>query len=125
CARPRSSILVVSGGDTVFFFQAEDGIRDWSVTGVQTCALPICRHQGPPAARTRLGGDEGGFRRRGSGRTGCEDVRGRHSHGGGGGGRGAGGGRGGGEGGGGEMRCENERARERGKEESGRDRVVR
>src|SRR5258706_10850907 len=30
-------------GDTVwaFFFQAEDGIRDWSVTGVQTCALPI------------------------------------------------------------------------------------
>ena len=29
------------GGDFVFFFQAEDGIRDWSVTGVQTCALPI------------------------------------------------------------------------------------
>ena len=27
----------------VFFFQAEDGIRDWSVTGVQTCALPISR----------------------------------------------------------------------------------
>src|SRR5260370_26482570 len=27
----------------VFFFQAEDGIRDSSVTGVQTCALPICR----------------------------------------------------------------------------------
>src|SRR5262249_59058592 len=26
-----------------FFFQAEDGIRDWSVTGVQTCALPISR----------------------------------------------------------------------------------
>src|SRR5262249_58497120 len=26
----------------VFLFQAEDGIRDWSVTGVQTCALPIC-----------------------------------------------------------------------------------
>src|SRR5207237_6363185 len=25
-----------------FFFQAEDGIRDSSVTGVQTCALPIC-----------------------------------------------------------------------------------
>src|SRR5438093_2935744 len=24
-----------------FFFQAEDGIRGWSVTGVQTCALPI------------------------------------------------------------------------------------
>src|SRR5262249_60063720 len=27
--------------DFFFFFQAEDGIRDWSVTGVQTCALPI------------------------------------------------------------------------------------
>src|SRR5256885_12131553 len=25
----------------VFFFQAEDGIRDYKVTGVQTCALPI------------------------------------------------------------------------------------
>src|SRR2546427_6567994 len=29
-----------------FFFQAEDGIRDLTVTGVQTCALPIsCIHQ--------------------------------------------------------------------------------
>src|SRR5207237_7412788 len=28
-----------------FFFQAEDGIRDSSVTGVQTCALPICLEQ--------------------------------------------------------------------------------
>src|SRR6266536_4475630 len=27
--------------DTLFFFQAEDGIRDPLVTGVQTCALPI------------------------------------------------------------------------------------
>src|SRR2546430_4882325 len=27
----------------VFFFQAEDGIRDLTVTGVQTCALPISR----------------------------------------------------------------------------------
>src|SRR5689334_24626971 len=26
---------------TLFFFQAEDGIRDGTVTGVQTCALPI------------------------------------------------------------------------------------
>src|SRR3712207_8915303 len=26
----------------MFFFQAEDGIRDIGVTGVQTCALPIC-----------------------------------------------------------------------------------
>src|SRR5262249_57720754 len=30
-----------------FFFQAEDGIRCWSVTGVQTCALPICGVFGP------------------------------------------------------------------------------
>src|SRR5258706_11876170 len=29
-----------------FFFQAEDGIRDWSVTGVQTCALPIYKGDG-------------------------------------------------------------------------------
>src|SRR2546430_11482553 len=28
--------------DGFFFFQAEDGIRDLTVTGVQTCALPIC-----------------------------------------------------------------------------------
>src|SRR5256885_4869325 len=28
-------------GDLLFFFQAEDGIRDYKVTGVQTCALPI------------------------------------------------------------------------------------
>src|SRR5947209_9564914 len=27
----------------IFFFQAEDGIRDIGVTGVQTCALPICK----------------------------------------------------------------------------------
>src|SRR5256885_12244191 len=26
-----------------FFVQAEDGIRDYKVTGVQTCALPICQ----------------------------------------------------------------------------------
>src|SRR5882757_3509023 len=29
-----------------FFFQAEDGIRDIGVTGVQTCALPISRGRG-------------------------------------------------------------------------------
>src|SRR5256886_5397864 len=31
---------------TYFFFQAEDGIRDLTVTGVQTCALPISNVQG-------------------------------------------------------------------------------
>ena len=30
-----------------FFFQAEDGIRDTSVTGVQTCALPILNFSSP------------------------------------------------------------------------------
>src|SRR2546426_6253052 len=29
-----------------FFFQAEDGIRDYKVTGVQTCALPISDRSG-------------------------------------------------------------------------------
>src|SRR5690606_41295968 len=31
-----------------FFFQAEDGIRDFHVTGVQTCALPILGGAGAP-----------------------------------------------------------------------------
>src|SRR2546426_11723462 len=35
----------------LFFFQAEDGIRDYKVTGVQTCALPISR--GAPAGGGR------------------------------------------------------------------------
>src|SRR5262249_57888781 len=39
-----------------FFFQAEDGIRDWSVTGVQTCALPIFE-LGIPAAPVSVRGD--------------------------------------------------------------------
>src|SRR2546430_6730526 len=36
CSMPKRSVEVL-------FFQAEDGIRDLTVTGVQTCALPICR----------------------------------------------------------------------------------
>src|SRR2546430_4668522 len=32
---------VLATVDAYFFFQAEDGIRDLTVTGVQTCALPI------------------------------------------------------------------------------------
>src|SRR5690606_39622290 len=35
-------------GVYVFFFQAEDGIRDFHVTGVQTCALPISGDDGAP-----------------------------------------------------------------------------
>src|SRR5256885_3824279 len=44
-----------------FFFQAEDGIRDYKVTGVQTCALPISGpgtaqpSPGPDRRRARLG----------------------------------------------------------------------
>src|SRR5688572_23748833 len=45
-----------------FFFQAEDGIRDLTVTGVQTCALPIsgtlrARRDGRRADRAQAGGD--------------------------------------------------------------------
>src|SRR5688572_32449646 len=36
-----------------FFFQAEDGIRDLTVTGVQTCALPISPIQGRDAQLAR------------------------------------------------------------------------
>src|SRR5256885_4172806 len=39
------TLYVAAYGDRLvvcfFFFQAEDGIRDYRVTGVQTCALPI------------------------------------------------------------------------------------
>src|SRR6266478_8272343 len=38
-----------------FFFQAEDGIRDLTVTGVQTCALPIFGRE----ERDETGSDEG------------------------------------------------------------------
>src|SRR5207247_4825722 len=50
-ARNRSIVV------GIFFFQAEDGIRDPLVTGVQTCALPIYRNRArrwserPSAAR--------------------------------------------------------------------------
>src|SRR5438132_14119499 len=36
-----------------FFFQAEDGIRDHCVTGVQTCALPILMIEGEAPGRRR------------------------------------------------------------------------
>src|SRR5256886_4213823 len=36
-----------SRASVLFFFQAEDGIRDLTVTGVQTCALPIFLHANP------------------------------------------------------------------------------
>src|SRR5256885_5767339 len=37
----KATAIVNCDGRFFFFFQAEDGIRDYKVTGVQTCALPI------------------------------------------------------------------------------------
>src|SRR2546426_8390595 len=48
-----------------FFFQAEDGIRDYKVTGVQTCALPISAPRRVPpwrGRRRRLRGRQGSGR---------------------------------------------------------------
>src|SRR5690606_39914026 len=39
--RYQSELYARGRDDLFFFFQAEDGIRDFHVTGVQTCALPI------------------------------------------------------------------------------------
>src|SRR5690606_40962277 len=44
--------MILSVVVSIFFFQAEDGIRDFHVTGVQTCALPICTTVGPAAVAT-------------------------------------------------------------------------
>src|SRR5262249_59684311 len=43
CINERSYRITFEASRCVssFFFQAEAGIRNWSVTGVQTCALPI------------------------------------------------------------------------------------
>src|SRR5690348_90577 len=41
--------LLLVAYEFVFFFQAEDGIRDGRVTGVQTCALPIWSRAGCPS----------------------------------------------------------------------------
>src|SRR5256885_5208487 len=48
-------LTTVAGADRLlsfFFFQAEDGIRDYKVTGVQTCALPIFTARSSPSAAT-------------------------------------------------------------------------
>src|SRR6266511_4443003 len=47
----------------VFFFQAEDGIRDFHVTGVQTCALPISGIDFEPGAPPGSVSGELGLRR--------------------------------------------------------------
>src|SRR2546429_4479340 len=53
-----------------FFFQAEDGIRDVAVTGVQTCALPIW----PPRAIPPEGGGGAAEGRRGTTSTSTETI---------------------------------------------------
>src|SRR2546429_2892625 len=58
--RLRAGVVGELEGCVVFFFfQAEDGIRDVAVTGVQTCALPICHvehaRRGVCARQSRLG----------------------------------------------------------------------
>src|SRR6195256_2222736 len=60
-APPRSPAILADAcaarpARTAFpsFFQAEDGIRDPSVTGVQTCALPICLHSRPASRRVEI-----------------------------------------------------------------------
>src|SRR5687767_15313002 len=45
-----------------FFFQAEDGIRDKLVTGVQTCALPISRASDSQRARSSRARNAAWFR---------------------------------------------------------------
>src|ERR1019366_3756403 len=45
-ARGAENDVLARDPGCICFFQAEDGIRDWSVTGVQTCALPIWMLEG-------------------------------------------------------------------------------
>src|SRR2546429_6041276 len=54
---PSAGVSASSSSDIIrrFFFQAEDGIRDVAVTGVQTCALPIFLHETTPAPQDKLG----------------------------------------------------------------------
>src|SRR5437867_2981926 len=67
---------MTSGGGVCvcfFFFQAEDGIRDRTVTGVQTCALPISRLPRAQGGRARRLGESPVLRP--GGRTGGGDAR--------------------------------------------------
>src|SRR6266511_3188468 len=57
-AVPDRFLSRASGGGFYFFFQADDGIRDFHVPGVQTCALPISaghRRRDRLAPRQRAG----------------------------------------------------------------------
>src|SRR5699024_11602015 len=71
CHLPTSAVISCECNSTFnrfsfFFFQAEDGIRDRNVTGVQTCALPISdrgeRLRGDPDDGTEAAGEGPGER---------------------------------------------------------------
>src|SRR5256886_10340957 len=47
CISTNPPEMCTIAASVVFFLQAEDGIRDLTVTGVQTCALPISRQPNP------------------------------------------------------------------------------
>src|SRR5256886_8963424 len=79
-------LIITTAGDLYFFFffQAEDGIRDLTVTGVQTCALPISPGGRGPSAPARgrrmvhVGGmpdRQAWFDRGGQWRAGADTVR--------------------------------------------------
>src|ERR671919_2478193 len=53
CTSARATWCLLNA---LFFFQAEDGIRDYKVTGVQTCALPISELPAPPEPGARVRG---------------------------------------------------------------------
>src|SRR2546430_4098204 len=54
-SRYGGTITNASVRSYIFFFQAEDGIRDLTVTGVQTCALPISAGVDATVIRNWLG----------------------------------------------------------------------
>src|SRR6267378_6171651 len=60
CEADEQGGAIRCGAGGAFFFQAEDGIRDLYVTGVQTCALPICVYREVAARQVCLDvGQEG------------------------------------------------------------------
>src|SRR5205807_4966438 len=76
CSIIHRSELYAHQEHPLFFFQAEDGIRDYKVTGVQTCALPIFSRAVEPWPRAGCGGPSASARGAHS-RSSCLPGRGR------------------------------------------------